>query len=46
MLGPHGEMLPLPISLLKGSPFDSYFEPGLILFTVLGIGPLEVANLA
>jgi hypothetical protein len=46
MLGPHGEILPLPTSLLKGSPFDSYFEPGLILFTVLGIGPLTVATLA
>ena len=46
MLGPHGEILPLPMSLLKGAPFDSYFEPGLILFTVLGVGPLAVARLA
>lgn len=46
MLGPHGEILPLPMSLLKGSPFESYFAPGLILFTVLGGGPLLVAVLA
>lgn len=46
MFGPHGEILPLPVSELKGSPFDSYFEPGLILFTVLGVGPLAVALLA
>jgi hypothetical protein len=46
ILGPHGEILPLPVSALKGSPFDSYFEPGLILFTVLGVGPLAVALLA
>ena len=45
MLGPHGEILPLPVSLLKGSPFDSYFGPGLILFTVLGVGPIAVALL-
>ena len=39
VLGPHGEILPLPISLLKGSPFDSYFGPGLILFTVQDVWP-------
>lgn len=46
MLGPRGEILPLPVSQLQGSPFDSYFWPGLILFTVLGIGPIAVAVLA
>ncbi len=46
VLGPHGEILPLPVSQLHGSPFDSYFVPGLILFTILGIGPLLVAFLA
>lgn len=43
MTGPRGEILPLPISLLKGSPFDTSFGPGLILFTVLGAGSLVVA---
>ena len=39
MLGPRGEILPLPLSLLDGSPFQTYFWPGLILFAVLGLGP-------
>jgi hypothetical protein len=38
MLGPRGEVLPLPLSLLEGSPFQTYFVPGLILFAVLGLG--------
>jgi deazaflavin-dependent oxidoreductase (nitroreductase family) len=45
MLGPRGEILPLPLSALKGSPFDTYFVPGLILFSVLGLGPLLAARL-
>jgi hypothetical protein len=46
MLGPGGEILRLPVTALKGSPFDSYFGPGLILFSVLRVGPLVVALLA
>lgn len=46
MLGPRGEVIPLQVSALAGSPFDSYFIPGLILFTVLGVAPLVVALLA
>jgi hypothetical protein len=46
MLAPRGEILPLPLSALAGSPFDTYFVPGLILFGVLGIGPLVAARLA
>lgn len=46
MLGPRGEVIPLPVSALAGTPFDSYFIPGLILFTVLGVAPLVVARLA
>jgi hypothetical protein len=46
MLGPRGEIMPLPLSLLSGSPFSTYFVPGLVLFTVLGVGPLIVAVLA
>ena len=43
MLGPRGEILRPPMSLLERSPFDSYFLPGLVLFTVLGIGPIGAA---
>jgi len=43
MAGPHGEILPLPVGALAGSPFSDYFVPGGILFAVLGVGPLIVA---
>jgi hypothetical protein len=46
ILAPRGEILPLPLSALAGSPFDTYFVPGLILFAVLGFGPLVAARLA
>jgi hypothetical protein len=46
MLAPRGEILPLPLSALADSPFDTYFVPGLILFGVLGLGPLIAAGLA
>jgi hypothetical protein len=46
MIGPRGEIIPLPIASLAGSPFDIYFVPGAILFGVLGIGPLVAARLA
>ena len=46
MLGPRGEILPLPVSALTGSPFNTYFAPGLILFCALGLGPLVAAALA
>lgn len=45
MLGPRGEILPLPLTPLQGSPFETYFVPGLILFAVLGLGPLVAARL-
>jgi hypothetical protein len=45
-VAPRGEIIPLPVSALGGSPFDSYFVPGLILFSVLGLGPLGAALLA
>lgn len=46
MAGPHGEILPLPVSALAGSPFSDYFVPGAILLTILGFGPLGAAVLA
>jgi len=46
MLGPKGEIVPLPVAALAGSPFETYFAPGLILFCVLGLGPLLAAALA
>jgi hypothetical protein len=46
ILGPRGEIIPLPLSALQGSPFETYLVPGFILFLVLGIGPLVAAALA
>jgi hypothetical protein len=46
MAGPNGEILPLPVSSLAGSPFHDYFVPGAILFAILGVGPLGAALLA
>jgi hypothetical protein len=46
MLGPRGEVIPLPLAVLKGSPFETYFAPGLILFCALGLGPLAAAGFA
>lgn len=40
---PTGTLLQMPLDLLEGSPFATYRIPGLILFTVLGIGPMVVA---
>jgi hypothetical protein len=45
-VAPRGEIMPLPLSALSGSPFETYLGPGLILFTVLGLGPLVAARLA
>ena len=46
MIAPRGEIMPLPLSALAGSPFDTYLVPGVILFSVLGLGPLVAARLA
>jgi hypothetical protein len=46
MAGRHGEIIPLPLSLLAGSPFPDYLVPGAILFTILGLGPVGAAILA
>jgi hypothetical protein len=34
MISPGGEIMPLPLSALVGSSFDTYLVPGLILFGV------------
>ena len=38
--GPHGEIMHMPVSYLRGSPFPDYFIPGLFLGLVLGVLPL------
>ncbi len=40
LISPDGSLLGLPLSILNESPFNSFFSPALILFTILGIVPL------
>ena len=40
---PRGGIIKLPLSDLRGSPFGDFLIPGLVLFVVLGVGPLVVA---
>ena len=39
---PTGGNIQIPVSWLEGSPFNSYFIPGLILLFALGLFPLIV----
>ena len=43
ILGPDGHLMGMPMSVLSHTPFSSFFVPGLVLFTVIGIGPLLAA---
>lgn len=39
---PSGASLGMPVAWLDGSPFQDYLIPGIILLSVLGLGPLIV----
>lgn len=43
IISPNGDMAQLPVSLLDGSPFQSYLIPGILLFVVFGIIPIIIA---
>ena len=43
MSSPDGSQMGVPLDWLKGTPFSSYFVPGLLLFLVLGLGSLVSA---
>jgi hypothetical protein len=43
MIFPDGKAFRMPLSMLKGSPFSNFFLPGLILFTVIGLGHAAAA---
>ena len=40
LLDPSGQSLGLPLALLKKTPFASFLVPGIVLFTVNGLGSL------
>ena len=42
ILDPSGESLSIPLSYLDGSPFNSYHVPGMILFSLFGVGSFVV----
>jgi hypothetical protein len=43
IIDPSGELIHMPITLLKYSPFDNFLIPGVILLVVLGMLPLIVS---
>lgn len=45
MWAPDGSLLRMPLADLRTSPFDDYFMPGLILFTIMGLGSFRMAYL-
>ncbi|RPH31560.1 MAG: hypothetical protein EHM93_13070 [Bacteroidales bacterium] len=40
IVSPTGKLLGMPLSMLKNSPFNDFFVPGVILFSILGITPI------
>ena len=40
IISPSGELIGMPLTELKHSPFTSFLIPGIVLFSVLGLGPL------
>ncbi|MDZ4711941.1 MAG: hypothetical protein SGI89_06395 [bacterium] len=40
IISPGGELIGMPLSMLDHSPFNNFFLPGIILFSILGIAPL------
>lgn len=39
---PTGAILNMPVTLLEGSPFNTFLIPGFILFMILGVFPVVV----
>ena len=42
ILSPSGELIHMPISMIKDSPFPNFLIPAIFLFTVLGLSPCLV----
>lgn len=41
-LAPDGRLMQMPVTFLKGSPFNDFLFPGIILFVFVGIFPVMV----
>lgn len=46
ILAPDGHLIGISVSVLANSPFSSFFIPGLVLFAVIGLGPIAAAILS
>jgi hypothetical protein len=44
-VAPDGHLLGLPLTMLVGTPFRSFFVPGILLFTFVGVVPSVAAAL-
>jgi len=42
VVDPSGELLQMPLSMLAGSPFNTFLIPGIILLIILGIFPMVI----
>jgi len=42
VIDPSGELLQMPLSMLAGSPFNTFLIPGIILLIILGIFPMVI----
>lgn len=42
VLDPTGRSMNMPVEWLAGTPFDDYLLPGLVLFSLLGVGSFVV----
>ncbi len=43
IISPSGDLIGMPLSLLKNSPFTNFIIPGIVLFSILGLAPLGTA---
>jgi hypothetical protein len=43
IMAPDGHLLGVPLRMLAGTPFHSFLVPGLLLFTLVGLGPIVAA---
>jgi hypothetical protein len=43
-IAPNGDLMGMSTSLLRGSPFNDYFFPGIILFLFVGVFPITIGT--
>lgn len=43
ILAPDGHLLGMPLTMLTGTPFQSFLVPGILLFSLVGVVPIVAA---